>query len=78
MTMTGNEDFLTAILRHGNLQVDMSDPNPRPMIAVLDAKPGLAAIEQAAVARWDTWANPEWIGYAARAFHQASPSAARV
>jgi glyoxylase-like metal-dependent hydrolase (beta-lactamase superfamily II) len=35
-----------------------------------------AAIEQGARARWDTWANPEWIGYAARAFHQASPSAA--
>jgi hypothetical protein len=32
-----------------------------------------AAIEQAALARWDTWANPEWIGYAARAFYQASP-----
>jgi quinol monooxygenase YgiN len=42
MTMTGNEDFLKASLRHGNLQVDTSDPNPRPMIAVLDAKPGLA------------------------------------
>jgi hypothetical protein len=41
--MTGNEDFLTASLRHGNLQVDTSDPNPRPMIAVLDAKPGLAS-----------------------------------
>jgi glyoxylase-like metal-dependent hydrolase (beta-lactamase superfamily II) len=37
-----------------------------------------AAIEQDARARWDTWANPEWIGYAARAFHQASLSAARV
>jgi glyoxylase-like metal-dependent hydrolase (beta-lactamase superfamily II) len=32
-----------------------------------------AAIEQAARARWDNWANPEWIGYAARAFYQASP-----
>jgi hypothetical protein len=32
-----------------------------------------AAIEQGARARWDTWANPEWIGYAVRAFHQASP-----
>lgn len=40
--MTGNEDFLTASLHHGNLQVDTSDPNPRPMIAILDAKPGLA------------------------------------
>jgi glyoxylase-like metal-dependent hydrolase (beta-lactamase superfamily II) len=37
-----------------------------------------AAIEQDARARWDNWANPEWIGYAACAFHQASPSAARV
>lgn len=33
----------------------------------------LHAIERAARARWDTWANPEWIGYAARAFYQASP-----
>jgi CRISPR/Cas system type I-B associated protein Csh2 (Cas7 group RAMP superfamily) len=32
-----------------------------------------AAIEQGARARWDRWANPEWIGYAARAFYQASP-----
>jgi quinol monooxygenase YgiN len=40
--MTNNEDFLTASLSHGNLQVDASDPNPRPMIAVLDARPGLA------------------------------------
>jgi quinol monooxygenase YgiN len=40
--MTGDEDFLTASLHHGNLQVDTSDPNPRPMIAVLDARPGLA------------------------------------
>lgn len=40
--MTGNEDFLTASLHQGNLQVDTSDPNPRPMIAVLDARPGLA------------------------------------
>jgi glyoxylase-like metal-dependent hydrolase (beta-lactamase superfamily II) len=37
-----------------------------------------AAIGQGARARWDTWANPEWIGYAARAFYEASPSAARV
>ena len=35
-------DFLTASLHHGNLQVDTTDPNPRPMIAVLDARPGLA------------------------------------
>jgi quinol monooxygenase YgiN len=35
-------DFLTASLQHGNLQVDVDDPSPRPMIAILDAKPGLA------------------------------------
>jgi quinol monooxygenase YgiN len=40
--MTGSEDFLTASLHHGNLQVDTSDPKPRPMIAILDARPGLA------------------------------------
>jgi quinol monooxygenase YgiN len=40
--MTDSEDFLTASLHHGNLQVDTGDPNPRPMIAILDAKPGLA------------------------------------
>jgi quinol monooxygenase YgiN len=40
--MTGSEDFLTASLHHGNLRVDTSDPAPRPMIAVLDARPGLA------------------------------------
>ena len=38
---TPAEDFLTASLHHGNLQVDVTDPEPRPMIAVLDAKPGL-------------------------------------
>ena len=31
-----------------------------------------AAIDQGARARWDNWGNPEWIGYAARAFQQAS------
>jgi quinol monooxygenase YgiN len=40
--MSGNQDFLTASLHHGNLQVDVSDPSPRPMIVLLDAKPGLA------------------------------------
>jgi hypothetical protein len=38
---TTAEDFLTASLRHSNLQVDVTDPEPRPMIAILDAKPGL-------------------------------------
>ena len=32
-----------------------------------------AAIEQGARVRWDNWTNPEWIGYAARAFYRASP-----
>jgi quinol monooxygenase YgiN len=40
--MPATEDYLTASLRHGNLQVDITDRNPRPMIAILDAKPGLA------------------------------------
>ncbi|MFJ6893494.1 hypothetical protein [Streptomyces hokutonensis] len=39
--MTGTEDFLTASLDHDNLKVDAEDPDPRPMIAVLDARPGL-------------------------------------
>jgi quinol monooxygenase YgiN len=39
--MPGNEDFLTATLQHGNLQADTTDPGRRPMIAILDAKPGL-------------------------------------
>ena len=39
--MTVSEEFLTATLHHDNLQVDTDDPSPRPMIAVLDAKPGL-------------------------------------
>ncbi|MEY9912038.1 quinol monooxygenase YgiN [Catenulispora sp. MAP12-49] len=42
VTATDTEDFLTATLHHGNLRVDTDDPNPRPMIAVPDAKPGLA------------------------------------
>ena len=39
--MPGTEDFLAATLHHGNLQVDTTDPGERPMIAILDAKPGL-------------------------------------
>ena len=38
---TNGESFLTASLNSRNLQVDTADPEPRPMIAVLDAKPGL-------------------------------------
>jgi quinol monooxygenase YgiN len=47
--MTQTRDFLTASLQHDNLQVDTTDPNPRPMIAVLDAKPGLVNEFRAAV-----------------------------
>ena len=51
MTAQGTtaEDFLTASLRHGNLQVDTADPNPRPMIAILDAKPGRVEEFRAAI-----------------------------
>ena len=49
-TATGTEDFLTASLRHRNLQVDTADPNPRPMIAILDARPGLEDTFRAKIA----------------------------
>jgi len=48
-TATASEDFVTASLHHGNLQVDTTDPNPRPMIAVLDSKPGLVPEFRAAI-----------------------------
>lgn len=35
------DDYVGATLAHGNLQVDVTDPAPRPMIAVLDARPGM-------------------------------------
>ena len=38
-----DDDYVRETLRHGNLQVDLDDANPRPMIAVLDARPGTAA-----------------------------------
>ncbi|WP_160159673.1 hypothetical protein [Streptomyces sp. 3213.3] len=38
--MPDTEDFLTASLAPDTLQVDPDDPKPRPMIAVLDARPG--------------------------------------
>jgi quinol monooxygenase YgiN len=38
--MTQTADFLTASLHHANLQADTTDPAPRPMIAILDARPG--------------------------------------
>jgi glyoxylase-like metal-dependent hydrolase (beta-lactamase superfamily II) len=34
----------------------------------------VALIEQGVLARWDTWENPEWVGFAARAFYDASAS----
>jgi quinol monooxygenase YgiN len=46
---TTAEDFLTASLHHGNLQVDPADPDPRPMIAVLDARPGRVEEFRAAI-----------------------------
>ena len=39
--MPAAEDYLTAALHHRNLQVDITDPSQRPMIAILDARPGL-------------------------------------
>ncbi|MFI6588570.1 MBL fold metallo-hydrolase [Embleya sp. NPDC050493] len=35
-----------------------------------------AAIDRDARVRWATWDNPEWIGFAARAFHHADPHGA--
>jgi quinol monooxygenase YgiN len=43
------EDFLTASLHHSNLQVDATDPSPRPMVAILDARPGLEATFRARI-----------------------------
>ena len=40
--MSAAEAYLTATLHHRNLQVDITDPSQRPMIAILDARPGLA------------------------------------
>jgi len=41
MTMA-DEKFLRESLQHENLKVDLDDPSPRPMIAILEAKPGMA------------------------------------
>jgi quinol monooxygenase YgiN len=38
-----SDDYVRETLTHGNLQVDLDDPSPRPMIAILDAQPGKAA-----------------------------------
>ncbi|MCU1647314.1 MAG: hypothetical protein JWN03_7589 [Nocardia sp.] len=37
-----DNDFLTTSLQHRNMRVDVTDPTPRPMLAILDAKPGMA------------------------------------
>jgi|SRR5438876_6982917 len=34
-----------------------------------------ASIDKDARARWNTWANPDWIDFAARAFYDGSPAA---
>jgi quinol monooxygenase YgiN len=41
VTVPAAEDYLTAALHNPNLQVDTTDPSQRPMIAILDARPGL-------------------------------------
>jgi len=38
--MPTDGEFVRETLGHRNLQVDLDDPHPRPMIAVLDARPG--------------------------------------
>ncbi|MGW7006257.1 putative quinol monooxygenase [Streptomyces sp. NPDC054933] len=42
MTTHVDDAFVNASLGHGNLQVDEADPNSRPMLAVLEARPGMA------------------------------------
>jgi quinol monooxygenase YgiN len=41
--MASDDDYVRETLAHRNLQVDAEDPRPRPMIAILDARPGMAA-----------------------------------
>jgi Antibiotic biosynthesis monooxygenase len=41
--MAGDDNFVRETLTHGNLQVDPGDLNPRPIIAILDARPGMVA-----------------------------------
>ena len=40
--MSSDDSDVREALNHLSLQVDRDDPRPRPMIAVLDAKPGMA------------------------------------
>jgi hypothetical protein len=48
----GDDDYVRETLGHGNLQVDRGDPDPRPMIAILDARPGMAAGSGMEISRW--------------------------
>jgi len=85
----GNNEVVKVLAEHG-LVIDLSWPEIEKLVktAILlacrlrasgaSADETAAAIEQDARARWNTWANPDWIGYAARAFHQASTPAARA
>jgi hypothetical protein len=40
--MPSDDSSVRDALNHQRLQVSRDDPGPRPMIAVLDARPGLA------------------------------------
>ncbi len=40
--MPSDDSSVRGALNHQSLQVSRDDPGPRPMIAVLDARPGLA------------------------------------
>jgi hypothetical protein len=40
--MPSDDSSVRDALNHQSLQVSRDDPGPRPMIAVLDARPGLA------------------------------------
>ena len=41
--MPSDDSSVRDALSHQSLKVSRDDPGPRPMIAVLDARPGLAA-----------------------------------
>jgi hypothetical protein len=40
--MPSDDSSVRDVLSHQSLKVSRDDPGPRPMIAVLDARPGLA------------------------------------
>ena len=56
-------DFLDHVRREAGRLSDMS------------ADEAAAVIEADARVRWDSWANPEWIGFTARVFHQSQATA---